>query len=135
MNRRFVYKGPDDIWAWSSDCGREWSFGSEENIGQRKCSISVSSSAPTPESIAAKHWQVVDEDGEWQLANLTATASATNPLISSKALAHIGRNAVSGDDAVKAAMLCIVLKLAREHTYSRHVTMKYARTRLHWNEE
>ena len=51
--------------------------------------------------------------------------STTSPLSSSKALAHIVCSAVSGDDAAKAAMLCIVLKLAREHT----CTMRHAQTR------
>ena len=30
VNRRFVYKGPDPLWAWPSECGRAWCFGLEQ---------------------------------------------------------------------------------------------------------
>jgi hypothetical protein len=80
VNRRFVYKGPDDVWAWSSECGRAWSFGLEQCIGQDTSSIFVNSPAPTPESIdVTKHWEVADENSDWHLAKLTATAINYKP--------------------------------------------------------
>jgi hypothetical protein len=79
VNGRFVYKGPDDLWGWSSECGRAWSFGNEENIGQQRSCIYVHSSAPTPETIVTKSWKVTDEDVEWKPFTLTTTAINHKP--------------------------------------------------------
>ena len=84
VNRRFVYKGPGEHWAWSNPCalgcGRQWSFGIEQEIGQGKSSIFAHSSAPTPESIVTKYWDVADENAdEWHLAKLTTTAINYKP--------------------------------------------------------
>jgi hypothetical protein len=78
VNRRFVYKGPDGVWAWSADCGRHWCLGAELRIGQNISLISAHSCAPAPESIATKHWNVATDDG-WQLASLTTTAINHKP--------------------------------------------------------
>jgi hypothetical protein len=40
-------------------------------------------------------------------------------------MSHIVYSAVNGDDAAKAAIRCIVLKLAKAHNCSRPVTMRY----------
>jgi hypothetical protein len=79
VNGRFVYQGPNGMWVWSGDCGREWNFGEEEDIGQRRCAICVRSSAPTPESIMTKLWGVMDKDPEWHSTNLTTTAINYKP--------------------------------------------------------
>jgi hypothetical protein len=79
VNRRFVYKGPGDLWAWSSGCGRRWSFGLEQNIGKSTSFICVNSAAPTPESIVSKYWDVVGDHDEWQPAKLTTTAINYKP--------------------------------------------------------
>jgi hypothetical protein len=72
--------GSGRIWAWSADCGREWYFCNEPKFGQNRGCIFAPSSAPTPESIVAKYGHVTkDEDGEWQLANLTTTAINHKP--------------------------------------------------------
>jgi len=76
VNRRFVYKGPGEhwAWAWSGEYGSVWSFGLEQDIGQDRSFIFAYSSTPTPESIVTKYWKVADENGEWQPAKLTTTA-------------------------------------------------------------
>ena len=81
VNRRFVYKGPADVWAWSSQCGNVWSFGLEQRIGQNRSCIFAHSSTPTPESIVTKYWDVADANGEWQRqpAKLTTTAINYKP--------------------------------------------------------
>jgi len=79
VNGRFVYKGPDDLWAWSVECGCKWSFGRGEDIGQGASFILVYSSAPTPESIVTKHWGVADENDKWQPTKLTTTAINYKP--------------------------------------------------------
>jgi hypothetical protein len=62
-----------------SDCGLQWNFGREEDIGQSKACLSVVSSAPAPGSIVFKHWNAFDENGEWHLANPTTTAINYRP--------------------------------------------------------
>jgi hypothetical protein len=79
VNRRFVYKGPCGIWAWSARSGRKWAFGTEQSIGQNMASMFVYSSAPTPDSSVTKLWTVNDEDGKWHIANLTTTAINYKP--------------------------------------------------------
>jgi hypothetical protein len=82
VNRRFVYKGPNECWAWSGECGCEWRFGREEDIGDEETfpgEIFVRSPAPTPESIVTKRWNATDEDDKFQLANLTTTAINYKP--------------------------------------------------------
>jgi hypothetical protein len=81
VHHRFVYKGPNDHWAWYSDRSGGWLFGrEEEGIGKNKASICVFSSAPTPESIITKRWYMADdEDAELQQANLTITAIHYKP--------------------------------------------------------
>ena len=100
--------------------GRDWTFGAEEDIWAAQIfhlgAVLI---------LLLPHLRALwPNTGMWAMEMVmdcsTPTSllppSSTNPLSSSKVLAHVVCSAVSGGDAAKAAMLCIVLRLAREHT-------------------